>query len=213
MRRWTWLLCFLASDAVADPIYDFDGNDRSIDVHRPSSSTDTVRNDNNNNNDGSNDNDSSDAQPSKPKGPSQRDLQKERQRYELIRQGEHAARRGKYADAIRHLERANAPRVLAAVQHKQGLLWFKQKHYLAGRWKVEDAIRNDPDEPAYAATLALMHEKWCRANRPLFPPHLSGSDDEMGFHDSAVARCEAKVAEAQRGEWQCAWLANECLGF
>jgi hypothetical protein len=208
MRRWTLILCFLAaartSHADKECLFGTCGNIDSPTRSSGSGSTDTVRNDNN---------DSSDAQPSRPKGTSQRDLQKNRQQYELIRQGERALKRGKYAEAVRHLERANAPMILGVAQHKLGLLWFKQKHYLAGRWKVEAAIRNDPDDQSYKDTLALMHEKWCRANRPLFPDNLSGGDDEMGFHSTAIGICEAKVAEAKRGEWQCAWLAQECMGF
>src|SRR5688572_8366311 len=49
-------------------------------------------------------NDSGDAGPSKPRGPTQRQLQDRRWAAELYRQGKAAADRKKYDDAIRHFE-------------------------------------------------------------------------------------------------------------
>lgn len=211
MRRSGWVIAAIVmmsgGRTDAGPIKDFDGNDMEIPKFEKSPDRQPPAGDRGGG--------GRDAGPTEPKGPSQRDVQSQRYGAELIRQGHRAAKAKKYDDAIRHYEKAvalgapGARTALAAVQHKKGLLWFKQKHYLAGRWKIDEAIRNDPNEPRYAATLAIMHEKWCRTHRPLIPQNLSGDSDELRFRETAEAICQEKGNLAARGEWQCSWI-NSC---
>lgn len=154
--------------------------------------------------------------PSRPQGPRQRTLQDQRWAADLYRQGKAAADRKKYDDAIRHFEKSlalgnqAARPALAAAQHKKALGWYAKKQLLAARWLMEKAAANDPQ---YAHKVRLIHERWCRDNRPLFPPNLSDGNDELRFDDTAIRVCQSKVDEAKRNGWQCAWSGNECMRF
>lgn len=145
----------------------------------------------------------------RPREPSAHDVGRKIAGAARYKQGQKAAERRKYDEAIRHFQAAadlgdgGAVVALANVQHKKAVSLFKAGQYLAARRLLDQAIRNDPSSELYSRKRQVMNDRWCKLNRPLDPPLLKAEPDD--FDATAFAIHGAKVQRAIDDGWSCDW--------